>query len=122
MTLLQHVLYALLSVSVTQAYKLDKKLDVSNFLSSFDFVNIHDKYTGGCASYVSKAEATSIGLARTIGSQVYIGVDNNSVIDVTPQGGRKSVRLESYDTIDSGIVIADFEHLPANACGMWPAL
>ncbi|KAF2632612.1 glycoside hydrolase family 16 protein [Macroventuria anomochaeta] len=50
------------------------------------------------------------------------GVHNNSVIDVTPQGGRKSVRLESHDTIDSGIVIADFEYLPANACGTWPAL
>ena len=122
MSLLHYLLYTLLSLSVTQAYKLDKKLDASNFLGSFDFINTHDKYTSGCASYVSKDEAMSMGLARTVGNQIYLGVHNNSVIDVTPQGGRKSVRLESHDTIDSGIVIADFEHLPANACGMWPAL
>jgi hypothetical protein len=122
MALLGYLLYTLLSFSVTQAYKLDKKLDSGNFLSSFVFINGHDKYTGGCASYVSKDEAASMGLARVVGNQVYLGVDNNSVIDVMPQGGRKSVRLESHDTIDSGIVIADFAHLPANACGMWPAL
>ncbi|KAJ4383921.1 hypothetical protein N0V86_000764 [Didymella sp. IMI 355093] len=111
----------LLSFSVAQAYKLDKKPDLSNFLSSFVFINGHDKYTGGCASYVSKNEAAFMGLARVVGNQVYLGVDNNSVIDVMPRGGRKSVRLESHDTIDSDIVIADFAHLPANACGMWPA-
>ncbi|KAF1365880.1 hypothetical protein EJ07DRAFT_12790, partial [Lizonia empirigonia] len=78
--------------------------------------------TGGFASYVAKDEAISMGLARTVGNQVYLGVDNNSVVDVTPLGGRKSIRLESHDVFDSGIIIADFEHLPASACGMWPAL
>ncbi|KAJ4362183.1 hypothetical protein N0V95_001531 [Ascochyta clinopodiicola] len=121
MALLHFLLSTLLALSVIEAYKLDKKLDATNLLNSFDFLNTHDKYTGGCASYVSKTEAISMGLARTVGSQVYLGVDNNSVVDVTRQGGRKSVRLESHDTTDSGIVIADFEHLPASACGMWPA-
>ena len=122
MALLYYLQCALLSFGVIQAYKLDKKLDASNFLDSFNFINTHDKYTGGCASYVSKDEATSMGLAQVIGNQIYLGVDNNSVIDVAPQGGRKSVRLESHDTTDVGLVIADFAHLPANACGMWPAL
>lgn len=122
MALFHCLLYTLLSFGVTQAYKLDKKLDYSNPFSSFNFIDTHDKYTGGCASYVSKDEATAMGLARVIGNQVYLGVDNNSVVDVKPQGGRKSVRLESQDTIDGGILIADFAHLPANACGMWPAL
>jgi hypothetical protein len=110
-------------VSSAQAYRLDKKFDSSNFLDSFDFIERHNNYTGGCANYVSKQDATSIGLARTIGAQVYLGADNSSSYDVTqPDAGRKSVRLESHDTIDSGIIIADFEHLPANACGMWPSL
>ncbi|KZM19892.1 uncharacterized protein EKO05_0004309 [Ascochyta rabiei] len=121
MALLQCLLSTLLALSVTEAYKLDKKFDAYNFFTSFDFINTHDKYTGGCASYVSKDEAISTGLAKIIGSQTYLGVDNNSVVDVTPQGGRKSVRLESHHTIDNGIIIADFEHLPASACGMWPA-
>lgn len=71
---------------------------------------------------MSKTEAVSMGLAKVIDNQVYLGVDNNSIVGVTPQGGRKSLRLESHDTMDSGIIIADFKHLPANACGMWPAL
>lgn len=122
MASLRYLLHALTLCSFTRAYKLDKKLNSGNFLSSFDFINTHDKYTGGCASYVSKDEATSMGLARVVGNQVYLGVDNNTVMDVKPQGGRKSVRLESHDTVNNGIVIADFAHLPANACGMWPAL
>lgn len=97
MVLLYRSLYILLMFSVANAYKLDKKLENGNFFSSFDFIETHDKYTGGYATYVSKDEATSMGLARIIGVQVYLGVDN-------------------------GIVIADFTHLPANACGMWPAL
>ena len=122
MSFLRHLLCTLLAPSFAEAYKLDKRFDASNFLNSFDFISNYDKFTGGCASYVARDEATSMGLARTIGNQVYLGVDNNSVVDVTPQGGRKSVRLESHDTIDSGIIIANFEHLPASACGMWPAL
>jgi hypothetical protein len=115
--------YALFYVSSAQAYGLDKKFDSSNFLDSFDFIERHDNYTGGCANYVSKQDATSMGLARTTGDQVYLGVDNSSIYDVTqPDAGRKSVRLEGHDTIDSGIIITDFEHLPANVCGMWPSL
>jgi hypothetical protein len=121
-SLFEYFLYALFYVSSAQAYELDKKFDSSNFLDSFDFIETHDKYTGCCASYVSKEDATSMGLARTIGDQVYLGVDNSSIYNVMPDGGRKSVRLEGYDTIDSGIIVADFEHLPANACGMRPAL
>jgi hypothetical protein len=122
MSLLQYVACILLTPSSIGAYNLNTTLDASNFLGSFGFIETHDKYTGGCASYVSKHEAVAMGLAKVIDNQVYLGVDNNSIIDVTPQGRRKSVRLESHDTMDSGIIIADFKHLPANACGMWPAL
>lgn len=118
---LRFLLNVLITFSVT-AYKLDKQLDASNFLDSFDFINSNDKYQNGSASYVSKDEAVSMGLARVVENLVYLGVDNTSVIDVTPQSGRKSVRLESHDTIDHGLIIADFEHLPGSACGMWPAL
>ncbi|KAL1611432.1 hypothetical protein SLS59_000151 [Nothophoma quercina] len=61
MTLLQHPLYALLSVSVTQAYKLDKKLDVSNFLSSFDFLWLlyDDEHDGDFYSEIDIVESVS---------------------------------------------------------------
>ena len=122
MSLLNYFLYALFYVSSAQAYELGKNFDSTNFLNSFEFIETHDHYTGGFANYVSKQDATSMGLARTIGDQVYLGVDNSSIYDVKVDNGRKSVRLESYDTIDSGVIIADFEHVPANACGMWPSL
>lgn len=117
-TMQRYLTICMLIVSVAHAYKLDKKLDAGNFLGYFDFIDTPDKYTGGCVSYISKSEATSMGLACVVGNQVYLVVDNNAVIDVKPQGGRKSVRLESQCTIDNGLVIADFAHLPANACGM----
>lgn len=63
-----------------------------------------------------------MGLVRYTENKIFLGVDNGSVTSVMPHGGRKSFRLESHDTIDHGIIIVDFEHLPANACGMWPAL
>ena len=122
MSLFNYFLYALFYVSSAQAYELDKNFDSTNFLDFFEFIETHDNYTSGFANYVSKQDATSMGLARTIGDQVYLGVDNSSIYDVKVDNGRKSVRLESYDTIDSGIIIADFEHLPANACGMWHSL
>lgn len=31
------------------------------------------------------------------------------------------MRLESKDTFDNGILIADIAHMPGNQCGIWPA-
>ncbi|KAJ4409660.1 hypothetical protein N0V91_002581 [Didymella pomorum] len=87
----RYLTICMLIVSVAHAYKLDKKLDAGNFLGFFDFIDTPDKYTGGCVSYISKSEATSMGLACVVGNQVYLVVDNNAVIDVKPQGGRKSI-------------------------------
>lgn len=35
--------------------------------------------------------------------------------------GRRSVRLESRQTFDQGILITDFAHIPIGVCGSWPA-
>lgn len=52
---------------------------------------------------------------------MYLGADNNTVLDL--QGpGRRSVRLESFDTFNNGLLVGDFEHIPGNACGIWPSL
>ncbi|KAL1656816.1 hypothetical protein SLS61_000612 [Didymella pomorum] len=94
----RYLTICMLIVSVAHAYKLDKKLDAGNFLGFFDFIDTPDKYTGGCVSYISKSEATSMGLACVVGNQVYLVVDNNAVIDVKPQGGRKSGTAEIHGT------------------------
>ncbi|KAF3000759.1 hypothetical protein E8E13_004693 [Curvularia kusanoi] len=66
------------------AYELQKQYDASNFFDSFDFINTYDTYTHGRALYVAKPDATSMGLARTVGDQVFLGVDNSSIFDVAP--------------------------------------
>lgn len=117
------MLTGILALSVCESsYTIDKKLDVSNFFDSFEFISNHDIYTNGSTSYISKHEAQSMGLVKYTENRIFLGVDNNTVTNVMPRGGRNSFRLESHSTIDSGIIIVDLEHLPANACGMWPAL
>ena len=60
------------------------------------------------------------GLARIVDGKVFLGVDNNTIVNSKP--GRKSVRLEGFYSFERGLLIADFDHLPGNACGIWPAL
>jgi hypothetical protein len=60
------------------------------------------------------------GLAKTVDGEVFFGVDSTDAVERGE--GRKSVRLESKEQFDEGLFIVDFEHLPGNACGMWPAL
>lgn len=77
--------------------------------------------TDGFVEYVNAQQAQQLGLLRTQGSQVYMGVDTTSVLD--PNGsGRKSVRIQSKRAYNQALVIADFAHVPGSNCGSWPAL
>lgn len=58
----------------------------------------------------------SSGLIKTEGDELRIGVDSKSV--GVP---RKSVRLESTATYNTGLFIAKFSHFPKPVCGSWPA-
>lgn len=73
-------------------------------------------------NYVDKRTALREGYAKiTDDDQLYIGADHKKVVghdDI----GRDSVRLESKRTWSKGLLIADFEHMPGNQCGIWPAL
>jgi hypothetical protein len=108
-------------------YELIAKYDASNFFdeSSFRFYVGNDVFTHGLALYVPKHEAIELGLAKNKDNKVHLGVDTTSKLDSATPGegnGRKSVRLEGVRTFDNGLIIADFDHLPAQACGQWPAL
>ncbi|KAF1945102.1 hypothetical protein EJ02DRAFT_297452, partial [Clathrospora elynae] len=122
-----HVFFVLASVlHLTLGYELKAKYNASNFFdnSSFQFYTGNDRFTDGFALYVSKEEATSLGLAQIKDNKVYVGVDTASVVDSPTPGqgkGRKSIRLEGIDTFDGGLIISDFDHLPSSACGQWPA-
>lgn len=68
----------------------------------------------------------SSGLARIDNGRVRVGVDSTNVAKQIGNNrnkhGRNSVRLESKDTWNRGIMIADIQHMPGTACGVWPSL
>lgn len=78
--------------------------------------------TGGYVNYVTQSQAQSEGLYKTIGNQVYIGVDNTTILNPSSSTGRNSVRLQSNNAYTHALVIADFAHIPGSDCGAWPAL
>lgn len=66
-------------------------------------------------------EATASGLLKVVYGKIRLGVDSTASLDLNG-GGRKSVRLESKDEFSEGLLVVDFEKMPGNTCGMWPAL
>lgn len=80
--------------------------------------------TSGFVDYISQADAQSLGMTRIVNNQVYLGVDNSTVLPCSTSGctGRKSIWLESQDSFLHGLLIGDFAHMPGSDCGLWPAL
>jgi hypothetical protein len=85
-----------------------------------DYPGIGDP-TLGFVNYIGESDAAAEGLVQLIDNQVYLGVDDTNVISMSSQG-RDSIRLESIESFDSGLLIADIQHMPGNQCGVWPAL
>ncbi|PSN62715.1 hypothetical protein BS50DRAFT_446482, partial [Corynespora cassiicola Philippines] len=103
--------------SASGAYTLNKTYDATNFFSSFDFQDSTDIWSYGNTSYLSVSEAQKKGLVKNDSDRIFLGADA-----VTTGGEwRDSVRLESKEVLSRGLLIADFEHIPGQACGVWPA-
>ncbi|EGU85543.1 hypothetical protein FOXB_03945 [Fusarium oxysporum f. sp. conglutinans Fo5176] len=83
------------------AFTLRKTYDSSNFLDSFNFRD------------------------RAYFDSIDPGYEGDPTAALLKPGGsrhgRGSVRLESKESYSSGILIADIEHMPGTACGVWPA-
>ncbi|KAI9055369.1 hypothetical protein LZ554_000326 [Drepanopeziza brunnea f. sp. 'monogermtubi'] len=102
-----------------QGYTLVHDYNFTNWYSSFTFEDLPDP-TKGFVDYQSLEDSLSLNLTRVIGNQVYMTVDNTSVIS-TSSTGRKSIWLESKDKFLHGLLIGDFEHMPGSDCGIWPS-
>jgi len=76
--------------------------------------------TNGAVKYLDKDAALESGLADTPNNQVRLAVDSTTKVD--PALGRPAIRLESIETFDRGLLVADIEHMPGNSCGTWPAM
>jgi hypothetical protein len=109
----------LAAVVASQAYTLRKQYDAGNFFSEFTFNTVNDP-NGGYGNFVDRSTATTQGLASVNNGQIVLRVDSNNI---ATGRGRNTVWLESNDTFDPGtLVVADFAHMPASACGAWPSL
>ena len=134
-------------VSSAHAYSLVKSYDATNFLDadSFNWYDGWDVYNKGLVTYLPREKAMQASIAKiTPDKKVYLGVDSSARLTSATPGpgrslksrnvpercsnivflgnGRKSFRLESLQTIDQGLLIADIDHLPSSACGTWTAL
>ncbi|EXJ92373.1 hypothetical protein A1O3_00923 [Capronia epimyces CBS 606.96] len=104
-------------------YQLVKNYTGQTFFDDFKFFSDHDP-TNGFVKYVDLETANQTGLAglassETFENAIYLGVDWWS-LNVTPDG-RPSTRVESIDTFNHSLWVADIKHMPGGVCGSWPA-
>ena len=100
----------LISIVSSSSYKLNNTYQGSNFFEQFNFFT-HSDYSGGYVAYMNESYCVQNGLINSTSDQVYIGVDHTNKLIVGDEG-RPSVRIESKVTYNSGLFIADIEHMP----------
>ena len=72
------------------------------------------------SSYQSQSAAQTAGIISSTSSYVRFGADSSSVV-ASGARGRKSVRLESTTAYTRGLFVLDADHMPGEACGVWPS-
>ncbi|KAM3515260.1 hypothetical protein MY11210_001153 [Beauveria gryllotalpidicola] len=102
------------------AYSLATSYGGDALINGFNFIDTPDP-SNGYVRYQSQANAASQGLFAVDQQTgvVRIGVDYTNTLDVSD--GRPSIRLESKQTFNEGLFVADFLHMPPSQCGVWPA-
>lgn len=102
-------------------YSLVESFTGSNFFDNFEFNTATDP-THGFVTYLGQSAAESAGLVNiTSSGSVYLGVDSKTVLDPNNGTGRSSVRVQSKKSYTNGLFLADIQHMPQSACGIWPA-
>ncbi|KAF4975137.1 hypothetical protein FZEAL_8036 [Fusarium zealandicum] len=102
------------------AYSLATSYAGDSLVSGFNWTNGRD-LSNGFVQYQSQEDALDRGLysvdpfAQTV--RLEVDYDNVYALDE----GRPSIRLESKETFQYGLFIADFLHMPPSQCGTWPA-
>ncbi|EXJ92121.1 endo-1,3(4)-beta-glucanase [Capronia epimyces CBS 606.96] len=107
----------LAATTATASYVLEDDYSSSSFASMFDFYTGADP-TNGYVNYITQDEAQSSGLYKIDNGAVYMGVDSTNVASGS---GRDSIRISSKKSYNHGLIILDLAHMPAGACGTWPA-
>ncbi|KAL6896526.1 glycoside hydrolase family 16 protein [Trichoderma evansii] len=103
------------------AYFLDTSYAGEALLSGFNWFDGVDP-SHGFVAYQNRQNAEQLGLYDIDHNSgvVRIGVDSTHRYSPGDRG-RPSIRLESKETYEHGLFIADFLHMPPSHCGLWPA-
>ncbi|PON29393.1 hypothetical protein TGAM01_v201642 [Trichoderma gamsii] len=99
------------------AYFLDTSYAGEALLSGFNWFDGVDPSHGFVAQNAEQMGLYSIDHNSGV---VRIGVDSTQRYSTLDQG-RPSIRIESKETYEHGLFIADFLHMPPSHCGLWPA-
>lgn len=119
------LLFGFGQLAAAQYYALLDDYNPSNFFDQFNFMTFaNGDGTGGFVDYKDRATAegtaTSPALIHNFGHSVVFRADNTTQVLETSKG-RPAVRLEGKKKYNKGIIVADIQHMPGNACGSWPA-
>ncbi|KAF3398364.1 hypothetical protein F1880_006063 [Penicillium rolfsii] len=98
-------------------YTLADTYSGSSFFDDFEYYTSADP-TNGWVQYVDSFTASMMNLTYASDSTAIIKVDTDTQNQTS---GRKSVRITSKNTYDSGLFIFDVVHTPYG-CATWPAL
>ncbi|KAF3767719.1 family 16 glycoside hydrolase [Cryphonectria parasitica EP155] len=105
------------------SYSLSTSYVGQSLIDGFNFVSIVDP-TGGFVAYQDYNDAVAAGLVSVDDTTqaVTLSVDTTNIYNPDgSQGGRPSVRIESFEAFNEGLLIGDFAHMPGSVCGGWPA-
>ncbi|EON97590.1 putative endo- -beta- protein [Phaeoacremonium minimum UCRPA7] len=106
-----------LSYSLTYSYAGDA------LINGFNFFNETDP-SSGFVAYQSREAAYEQGLYSVdpVSDVVTLRVDTtNTYATDGSDGYRPSIRIESKEAFNHGLIIGDFAHMPGSVCGSWPA-
>ncbi|KAF4457010.1 hypothetical protein F53441_1025 [Fusarium austroafricanum] len=102
------------------AYSLATSFIGDSLISGFEWFNGIDP-SHGFVQYQDLAGAEAYGLYSVDPFSGTVRLRPDSDRKVALNTGRPSVRLESKESFQYGLFIADFQHMPISQCGTWPA-
>ncbi|CAG7560202.1 unnamed protein product [Fusarium equiseti] len=102
------------------AYSLTTSFIGESLLSGFDWFNGTD-LSNGFVQYQDRRGAFVNGLYSVdpFTENIRLRPESRTIYELDE--GRPSVRLESKESYQYGLFIADFGHMPISQCGTWPA-
>lgn len=94
-----------------------------DFFDKWEFFHEADP-SNGLVDYVDYDAAVHSHMVGASANEVFMSADTVTVLDstndLTGGKGRRSLRLESFKTFQSGLFVIQVKHIPTG-CGIWPA-